>query len=87
MERNLAEIQQYLNYLLRPSAEQLHRELQNIAASLVERRKQERGAHTQIVASLKTPVRREMPRTPKISIPNAVPLHPPAFYPPWPGEV
>src|SRR5439155_16018849 len=54
--RNIAQIKQYLDNM-RPSAEQLKGELEQLGASLVERRKQERGAHSQIVAGLKTPIR------------------------------
>jgi TIR domain len=72
-ERNIAQIRQYLESM-RPSAEQLKRELELLVASLVEQRKRERGDRAQIISGLKTPIQQE---------PSPVPLTSPApVYPP-----
>jgi hypothetical protein len=75
MERNLAEIQQYLDYM-RSSEKQLRGELEQLGTSLIERRKRERSAHSQIVASLKTPIRQDPPRAVAVAAPT--PVYPPA---------
>jgi hypothetical protein len=72
-DRNIAFIQQHLAGL-RPSAEQLQTELRQLATSLLERRKQERGTHSQIISGLTTPVR-EVPPAP---VPASTPIYPPA---------
>lgn len=61
MEKNLAQVQEYLSFM-RPDSEKLKRELEQLGASLLERRKQERGAHSQIVSNLKTPICQEAPQ-------------------------
>lgn len=73
-ERNITEIKQYLDSM-RPSGEQLRRELEALGASLIQRRNQERGTHSQIVAGLKTPIR-QAPSPPPVAAP--VPVYPPA---------
>lgn len=65
--RSIVEIKQYLQNL-QYSAEQLKRDLQQLVTSLIEKRKQERGAHAQIVAGLKIPVKQSpQPAPPKLS--------------------
>jgi hypothetical protein len=54
--RSIGEIKQYLQNL-QYSAEQLKRDLQQLVDSLIEKRKKERGTHSQIVAGLKIPVK------------------------------
>jgi hypothetical protein len=73
-ERNITEIKQYLDNM-RPSGELLKRELEALGASLIQRRNQERGTHSQIIAGLKTPVRQAPPPT-RIAAP--APVYPPA---------
>jgi hypothetical protein len=73
-ERNIAQIKRYLDNM-RPSAEQLKGELEQLAASLIERRKQERGTHAQIIAGLKTPIRQE---SPPAVVPSVTPIYPAA---------
>ena len=72
-ERTITEIKQHLDHM-RPQEEQLRRELEQLGTSLVQRRIQERGTHSQIVAGLKTPIRQAIPA------PVAVPA--PTVYPP-----
>lgn len=48
----------------------MKRELEQLGASLLERRKQERGAHSQVVSNLKTPIRQE---TPQLNVATAAP--------------
>jgi hypothetical protein len=55
--RSIAEIKEYLKNL-QYSAEQLKRDLQQLVNSLIQKRKQERGTHSQIVAALKIPIKR-----------------------------
>jgi hypothetical protein len=73
-ERSIAAIKQYLDNM-RSSAEQLKRELEQLGASLVDKRKQQRGTHSQIIAGLKTPIRQEPPPAP---VPPSTPIYPPA---------
>jgi hypothetical protein len=54
--RTIGEIKQYLQSL-RGSAEQLKDNLQQLVNAMIEQRKRERGTHSQIVASLKIPVK------------------------------
>lgn len=54
--RTIGQIKQYLQSM-QGSAEQLKRDIQQLVNSLIEKRKQERGTHSQIVAGLKIPVR------------------------------
>ena len=72
-ERTITEIKQHLDHL-RESEEPLRRELEALGASLVQRRQQERGTHSQIVAGLKTPVR-QAAATP---VAAPAPVYPPA---------
>lgn len=60
--RTIGQINQYLQSL-RGSAEQLKTDLQQLLNVLIEQRKRERKAHSQIVAGLKIPVK-EAPTTP-----------------------
>jgi hypothetical protein len=59
--RTLGQVKQYLQSL-EVSAELLKGELQQLINSLIQKRKQERGAHSAIVAGLKIPVRQAAPR-------------------------
>jgi hypothetical protein len=54
----------------------LRGELEQLGTSLIERRKRERSAHSQIVASLKTPIRQDPPRAVAVAAPT--PVYPPA---------
>jgi hypothetical protein len=58
--RSIGEIKQYLQNL-QYSAEQLKRDLQQLVNSLIQKRRQERGTHSQIVAGLKIPVKQAPP--------------------------
>jgi len=58
--RTLGQVKQYLQSL-EGSAEQLKGELQQLINSLIQKRKQERGAHSAIVAGLRIPVRQAAP--------------------------
>ncbi len=58
--RSIGEIKQYLQNL-QHSAEQLKHELQQLINSLIQKRRQERGTHSQIVAGLKIPVKQSPP--------------------------
>jgi hypothetical protein len=58
--RRLSHLNQYLQSL-RDSAEIFKAELQQLVSSFIEQRKRERGTHTQIVSSLRMPVRKEEP--------------------------
>ena len=55
-ERNLLQVRQYLDWL-RPSGEQLRRELVQLAQSLITQRKQQITAHAQVVQAMGIPVR------------------------------
>jgi len=59
--RTLGQVKQYLQSL-EGSAELLKGELQQLINSLIQKRKQERGAHSAIVAGFKIPVRQAAPR-------------------------
>jgi hypothetical protein len=59
--RRLGYINQYLQSL-RDSAEIFKNELQQLVSSFIEQRKRERGTHSQIVGSLKMPVRKQETR-------------------------
>jgi hypothetical protein len=65
--RTIERVKQYLQNL-QGSAEQLKRELQGVVNGLIEKRKKERGTHSDIVAKLKIPV--------KQSPPSPTPSHP-----------
>jgi len=58
--RTIGQVKQYLQSM-HGSAEQLKSEIQQLVNSLIEKRKQERGTHSQIVAALKMPVRQAPP--------------------------
>ncbi len=58
----VAQVKQYLDWL-RPSAEQMKRELTQLAQSLISQRKQQASAHAQIVGGLGIPIRQAQPRT------------------------
>ncbi len=60
--RTISQIKQYLQSM-QGSAEQLKSEIQQLVNSLIEKRKQERGTHSDIVARLKIPVRQAPPPT------------------------
>jgi hypothetical protein len=60
--RTVNQVKQYLQSL-QGSAEQLKSDIQQLVNSLIEKRKQERGTHSQIVAGLKIPVRQAPPAT------------------------
>lgn len=62
LDRTIAQVKQYLDWL-RPSAEQVKRELTLLAQSLISQRKQQASAHAQIVGGLGIPVRQAQPRT------------------------
>jgi hypothetical protein len=64
--RTIGQVKQYLQSQ-QGSAEQLKRELQQLVNSLIQKRKQERGTHSQIVAGLKIPVKQVPPSAPAIS--------------------
>jgi hypothetical protein len=58
--RAIGQVKQYLQSL-QGSAEQLKSDLQQLVNSLIEKRKRERGTHSQIVAGLKIPVKQAPP--------------------------
>jgi len=58
--RTIGQIKQYLQNL-QSSAEQLKRDLQGLVNGLIEKRKKERGTHSQIIAGLKIPVMQSPP--------------------------
>jgi hypothetical protein len=62
-DRTIGQVKQYLQSL-QDSAEQLKHDLHQLVNSLIEGRKQERGTHSQIVASLKIPVKQAKPAPP-----------------------
>jgi hypothetical protein len=70
--RSISQIKQYLQNL-QYSAEQLKRDLQQLVNSLIQKRRQERGTHAQIVAGLKIPVRQAPP--PSAPAPSGVSTH------------
>jgi hypothetical protein len=73
-ERNIGEVKSYLDYM-RPSAEQLKRELESIGASLLQRRTRERREQSQLIARLKTPIRQAPQAAPAAT---TAPVYPPA---------
>ena len=70
--RTIGQIKQYLQSLL-GSAEQLKGDLQQLVTFLIEKRKQERGTHSQIVAGLTIPVRQAAPPPPASAPRRSVP--------------
>jgi hypothetical protein len=56
VERNLAQVRQYLDWL-RPSGEQLRRGLEQLIQSLLAQRKQQISSHARVVQSLGIPIR------------------------------
>jgi hypothetical protein len=58
--RTLGEVKQYLQSL-ESSADQWKTELQQLVNSLIQKRKQERGTHSQIIANLRIPVKQAPP--------------------------
>jgi len=62
VDRTIAQIKQYLDWL-RPSAEQMKRDLMQLAQSVIAQRKQQASAHAQIVGSLGIPIRQAQPTT------------------------
>jgi hypothetical protein len=62
--RTIGQVKQYLQSM-QGSAEQLKTDLHQLANSLIEKRKQERGTHSQIVAGLKIPVKQATAAPPK----------------------
>jgi hypothetical protein len=58
----VAQVKQYLDWL-RPSGEQMKRELTQLAQSLIFQRKQQATAHAQIVGGLGIPIRQAQPKT------------------------
>ncbi len=68
--RTIGQVKQYLQSM-QGSAEQLKRELQQLVSTLIEKRKQERGTHSQIVAGLKIPIKQAPPTAPATSVPLA----------------
>lgn len=54
--RTIGQVKQYLQSL-QGSAEQLKSEIQQLVNAMIAKRKQERGTHSQIVASLKIPIK------------------------------
>lgn len=69
--RTVSQVKQYLQSL-QGSAEQLKSDIQQLVNSLIEKRKQERGTHSQIVAGLKIPIR-QAPATATSSPTSAAP--------------
>jgi hypothetical protein len=65
--RTVGQVKQYLQSM-QGSAEQLKRDIQQLVASLIGKRKQERGTHSQIVAGLKIPIK-QAPPVPEASVP------------------
>jgi hypothetical protein len=74
-ERTITEIKQHLDHL-REHEGPLRRELEALGASVVQRRQQEHGAHSQIVSGLKTPVRQAARAPAPVGAP--APVYPPA---------
>jgi hypothetical protein len=70
--RTVSQVKQYLGSL-QGSAEQLKSDIQQLVTTLIERRKQERGTHSQIIAGLKIPVRQAPAITPTSSPTSSAP--------------
>ena len=66
--RTIGQVKQYLQSL-RGSAEQLKVDLQQLVNAMIEQRKRERGTHSQIMASLKIPVK-QVPTRPSMPAPS-----------------
>ena len=62
--RTIGQVKQYLQSL-HDSAEILKSDLQQLVNSLIQKRKQERGTHSQIIAGLKIPVKQVAPAPPR----------------------
>jgi TIR domain len=67
--RTIGQVKQYLQSL-HDSAELLKSDLQQLVNSLIQKRKQERGTHSQIIAGLKIPVKQVAPAPPR-SVPTS----------------
>ncbi|MGP0017838.1 MAG: toll/interleukin-1 receptor domain-containing protein [Candidatus Sulfotelmatobacter sp.] len=78
--RTVAQAKQYLQSL-QSSAEQLKSDIQQLVNALIQKRQQERGTHSQIIAGLKIPVRQAPPAsttsTPRSSRPRTADSHKP----------
>lgn len=59
-DRTILQVKKYLDWL-RPSAEQLEKELQQLVQNLTVQRKQEDAAHSQLLDSLGIPIREDEP--------------------------
>jgi hypothetical protein len=70
--RTIGQVNQYLQSL-QGSAEQLKSEIQQLVNAMIAKRKQERGTHSQIVASLKIPIKQALPIPPTTAVPTAPP--------------
>jgi TIR domain len=62
VDRTITQVKQYLDWL-RPSSEQMKRDLIQVAQSLISQRKQQASAHAQIVGGLGIPIRQLQPNT------------------------
>jgi len=62
IDRTLTQTKQYLDWL-RPSAEQLKRDLMQVAQPLILQRKKQASAHAQIVGGLGIPIKQAQPQT------------------------
>ena len=60
LERTISQVKQHLDWL-RPSAEQMKRDLLQLAQSLITQRRQQTAAHAQIVSGLGIPIRQAQP--------------------------
>ncbi len=71
VDRTIAEVKHYLDWL-RPSVEQMKRDLMQVAVPLIAQRKQQATAHAQIVGGLGIPIRQAQPQmkesTPEIPV-------------------
>lgn len=69
VDRTVTQVKQYLDWL-RPSAEQMKRDLMQVAQTLIAQRKQQANSHAQIVGGLGIPVRQPQMKesTPEIPI-------------------
>lgn len=74
VDRTITQVKQYLDWL-RPSSEQMKRDLMQVAQSLISQRKQQASTHAQIAGGLGIPIRQAQPKaTERISqIPTARP--------------
>ena len=62
VDRTVNQVKEYLDWL-RPSAEQMKRDLMQLAQSLISQRKQQASEHAQIVGGLGIPIRQAQPKT------------------------